>query len=241
VVCWSRRPIKAGDFLLEKNNTMTRIIITLFAAVSFCITACESKIDHQTYFLSYIDKLPDSGISTSDVLSDEQKQVMKKYNLQVYIPRGFKSVIDNQDKECFIFYNPDENNRGLLLAKCFDSNSDVGKQIANSTKYNSPIYGPDYNDLSEFKHFKICEKIISDSSVGPFFFGGAHYEMLGAETVMHQFFLPKSTKYEFGEFTILYDSKKYLFICLLCSNGCVETIDNEEGISDSRKFAFQFL
>jgi hypothetical protein len=32
---------------------------------------------------------------------------------------------------------------------------------------------------------------------------------------MHQEFLPKSKKYQFGEFTILIDEKKYLFICSL--------------------------
>ena len=190
------------------------------------------SIDTQTYFLSFIDKLPDSNILTSDSLTAEQNETIKKYNLGVYVPKNFKSVVDINDKEAFIFYNSQDSS--VLLAKCFPMTDSTFKQIEKSTKFNSPIYGPDYNDLSEFKHFKKCENIITDFLIGPFFFGGTLFVLLGADYVMHQEFLPKSKKYEFGEFTILFDEKKYLFICSL-HNGYSEDINDK-----ARWQAFRF-
>ncbi|MDW8211369.1 MAG: hypothetical protein RMJ44_09805, partial [Cytophagales bacterium] len=188
-------------------NTIWKIALLIVL-----LNSCGNKvsIDTQTYFLSYIDKLPDPNIPTSDSITAEQNEIIKKYRLGVYIPKNFKSVIDINDKEAFIFYNSLDSS--LLLAKCFTMTDTIYKQIEKSTKYDSPIYGSNYNDLSEFKHFKLCEKIITDSLIGPFLFGGTLFELLGAENVMHQEFLPKSKKYQFGEFTILFDHKKYLFI-----------------------------
>jgi hypothetical protein len=168
----------------------------------------------------------------SDSLTAEQYETIKKYKLGVYIPTNFKSVIDLNDKEAFIFYNLQDSS--LLLAKCFTMSDSIYKQIENSTKFDSPIYGPNYNDLSEFKHFKNCEDIITDSLIKPFLFGGTLFELLGADNVMHQAFLPKSKKYEFGEFTILFDEKKYLFICSL-HNGYSEDMNDK-----ARWQAFRF-
>ena len=192
----------------------------------------QQSVDKQTYFLDYITKLPDSNIIMSDSLTAEQYETIKKYKLGVYIPTNFKSVIDLNDKEAFIFYNSQDSS--LLLAKCFTMSDSIYKQIENSTKFDSPIYGPNYNDLSEFKHFKNCEDIITDSLIKPFFFGGTLFELLGADNVMHQAFLPKSKKYEFGEFTILFDEKKYLFICSL-HNGYSEDMNDK-----ARWQAFRF-
>ena len=148
--------------------------------------SCSNKeeIVIKTYFLNYIDKLPDSNILTSDLLTDEQNKIIKKYNLGVYIPKNFKSVVDREDKDAFIFYNSKDSS--LLLARCFDLNDTINKQIKSSNKINSPIYGPQYNDLSEFKHFKLCEKIITDSLIGPFNSGGTLFDLLGADNVIHK-------------------------------------------------------
>jgi len=191
----------------------------LFVLILFASCTEKESIDSNTYFLSYIDKIPDKNIKTSDSLTEIQKNIILKYNLGVYIPKNFKSIIETKDKESFIFYNSIDNS--LILAKCFNFNDTILKQIERSTKYDSPIYGPDYNDLSEFQHFKLCERIITDSLMGPFYFGGDRYDLLGAENIIHQYFLPKSKKYEFGEFSILYDNTKYLFIISL-HNGYVE-------------------
>ena len=169
--------------------------ITLVIVLFTCCCRNES-IDSQTYFLSFIDKLPDSNIATSDSLTLEQKEIIKKFNLGVYIPDDFKSVLDTKETDAFIFYNAKDSS--LLLAKCFAMTDSVLTQIENSTKHNSPIYGTDYNDLSEFQHYKKCERIITDSLIGPFFYGGTLYNLLGAEYVMHQDFLPKSKKYQFS-------------------------------------------
>lgn len=198
---------------------MKNILTIAFILLSLNSCVKKEQIDIQTYFLEYIDKIPDAKILTSDSLTSEQNETIKKYNLGVYIPKNFKSVIDLKDKESFIFYNSFDSS--LLLARCFDFNDSTNKQIENSTKYDSPVYGPDYNDLSEFKHFKRCEKQVTDSLIGPFFFGGTLFDLLGAENVMHQDFLPKSDKYQFGQFTILFDKNKYLFIISL-HNGFME-------------------
>ncbi|MCS7028758.1 MAG: hypothetical protein NZ519_08335 [Bacteroidia bacterium] len=202
-------------------NTIWKIALLIVL-----LNSCGNKvsIDTQTYFLSYIDKLPDPNIPTSDSITAEQNEIIKKYRLGVYIPKNFKSVIDINDKEAFIFYNSLDSS--LLLAKCFTMTDTIYKQIEKSTKYDSPIYGSNYNDLSEFKHFKLCEKIITDSLIGPFLFGGTLFELLGAENVMHQEFLPKSKKYQFGEFTILFDHKKYLFIISL-HNGYSDDLNDK--------------
>jgi hypothetical protein len=208
------------------------LIIILF-------NSCRNKeeINLQTYFLSYIDKLPNTNVILSDSLTKEQNEIIQNYKIGVSIPINFKSVIDVNDKEAFIFYNPQDSS--ILLAKCFSMSDSISKQIEKSTKFNSPIYGPDYNDLSEFKHFKNCEKIITDSLIGPFFFGGTLFELLGADNVMHQDFYPKSKKYKFGLFTILFDEKKYLFICSL-NNGYSEVFDNDTGATNLRWQAFRF-
>ena len=67
----------------------------------------------------------------------------------------------------------------------------------------------------------VVKKQITDSLIGPFFFGGTLFDLLGAENVMHQDFLPKSDKYQFGQFTMLFDKNKYLFIISL-HNGFME-------------------
>ena len=192
----------------------------------------QKSCDTEVHFLSYLNQLPDSNVITTDSLTTEQKQVIKKYRLGVYIPKDFRSIVDENDKEAFIFYN--SNDTSLILARCFPMQDSILRQIDWSTKYDSPIYGPDYNDLSEFKHFKRCEKMIADSLIGPFLFGGTFYRLLGADNVMHQEFWPKSKKYAFGEFTILYDRKKYLFICSF-HNGF-----SEDPNDDARWQAFQF-
>ena len=188
-----------------KNLWKITFLITL---LNSCVN--KDEIDLKTYYLSYIDKFPDSNILTSDSLTDEQNQIIKKYNLDVYIPNDFKSVVDREDKDAFIFYNSKDSS--LLLARCFDLNDTINKQIKSSNKINSQIYGRQYNDLSEFKHFKLFEKIITDSLIGPFKAGGTLFDLLGADNVIHKEFLPKSKKYKFGEFTILFDKNKYLFI-----------------------------
>jgi hypothetical protein len=206
------------------------IIVFLLVLINSC--GNKESIDPQTYFLSYIDKLPGANILTSDSLTADQNETIKKYKLKVFIPSNFKSVVDPNDKEAFIFYNSLDSS--ILLAKCFDMTDSIFAQIQNSTKYNSPIYGPDYNDLSEFKHFKKCEKMVTDSLIGPFLFGGFFYDFLGAEYSMHQEFWPKSKKYKIGEFIILFDEKKYLFICSL-HNGYSEDMNEK-----SRWLAFSF-
>ena len=192
---------------------MTNILKYLVVLILFASCTEKESIDTNTYFLSYIDKIPDTNLKTSDSLTEIQKKIILKHNLGVYIPKNFKSIIETKDKDAFIFYNTLDSS--LMLAKCFDFNDTILKQIERSTKYDSPIYGPDYNDLSEFQHFKLCERIITDSLIGPFYFGGTLYDLLGAENIMHQNFLPKSKKYQFGEFSILYDKDKYLFIISL--------------------------
>ena len=201
-----------------RNIIKTILIITI-------VSSCSKKthIDPRTYFLGYIDMLPGKNIQMTDTLTFEQIEIKKKYNLGISLPKNFKSVIDNNDKECFIFYNPVDTS--MLLARCFDFNDSIGNQIERSTKYNNPAYGADYNDLSEFFHFKSCERILTDSLIGPFLFGGTLYDLLGAETVMHQDFIPKAQKYEFGEFKILIDDKKYLFVCSL-HNGYSEDMND---------------
>ncbi len=210
-------------------KTLAKILI-LFLFTSSCQE--KEKIDPQTYFLSFADKLPDSYTLTSDSLTSAQKEVIKKYQLDVFIPHDFKSIVDQNDPEAFIFFNPIDNS--LLLAKCFPMNDSTLIQIENSTKYDSPIYGSNYNDLSEFKHFKKCEPMITDSLIGPFLFGGTLFDFLGANNVMHQEFLPRSKKYEFGEFTILFDEDKYLFVTSL-NNGYSEDLNEK-----SRWQAFRF-
>jgi hypothetical protein len=84
----------------------------------------------------------------------------------------------------------------------------------------------EYNDLSEFKHFKSCENIVTIDEIGPLLFGGTLYDLLGAETVMHQTFTQKSKKYAFGEFIILLDGEKYL-LTLSHHNGNQESYSNE--------------
>ena len=202
-----------------KNLWKITFLITL---LNSCVN--KDEIDLKTYYLSYIDKFPDSNILTSDSLTDEQNQIIKKYNLDVYIPNDFKSVVDREDKDAFIFYNSKDSS--LLLARCFDLNDTINKQIKSSNKINSPIYGRQYNDLSEFKHFKLFEKIITDSLIGPFKAGGTLFDLLGADNVIHKEFLPKSKKYKFGEFTILFDKNKYLFISSL-HNGYSEDLDEK--------------
>jgi hypothetical protein len=191
----------------------TANLLQIYKRIANLQISAEYSINTNTYFLSYIDKIPDTNFKTSSSLTEIQKKVIQKHNLGVYIPKNFKSIIETKDKEPFIFYNSIDSS--LMLAKCFDFNDTILKQIERSTKYDSPIYGPDYNDLSEFQHFKLCEKIITDSLIGPFYFGGTLYDLLGAENIMHHFFLPKSKKYQFGEFSILYDKAKYLFIVSL--------------------------
>jgi hypothetical protein len=210
-------------------KTLAKILI-LFLFTSSCQE--KEKIDPQTYFLSFADKLPDSNSLISDSLTSAQKEVMKKYQLDVFIPHDFKSIVDQNDPEAFIFINSTD--KSLILAKCFPMNDSTILQIEKSTKFNSPIFGPDYNDLSEFKHFKRCEPMLTDSLIGPFFFGGSLFEFLGTEYVMHQEFLPKSKKYKFGEFIILFDEDKYLFISSL-HNGYSEDLNVK-----SRSQAFRF-
>ena len=211
---------------MKKNLKIAFLLLVLASCKN------EVSIDSRTYFLSYIDLLPSSSISTSDSLTTKQRETITKFNLGVYIPKNFKSIFDINDPEAFIFYN--DTDSSLLLAKCFPMADSILKQIEKSTKFNSPIYGPDYNDLSEFRHLKFCEKFITDSLIGPVFFGGTMFELLGADNVMHQVFLPKSKKYQFGEFTILFDEKKYLFICSL-HNGYGEDLNDR-----ARWQAFRF-
>ena len=211
---------------------MTNILKYLVLLILLASCTEKESIDTNTYFLSYIDMIPDTNLKTSDSLTETQKKIILKHNLGVYIPKNFKSIIETKDKEAFIFYNTLDSS--LMLAKCFDFNDSILKQIERSTKYDSPIYGPDYNDLSEFQHFKLCEIIITDSLIGPFYFGGTLYDLLGAENIMHQNFLPKSKKYQFGEFSILYDKDKYLFIISL-NNGYREDLND-----NARWQAFRF-
>ncbi len=209
-------------------------ILCKFLILFLFTSSCQEKekIDPETYFLSSVDKLFDPNTLISDSLTSAQKEVIKKYKLDVFIPHDFKSVVDQNDPEAFIFINATD--QSLLLAKCFPMNDSTIIQIEKSTKFNSPIFGPNYNDLSEFNHFKRCEPMITDSLIGPFFFGGTLFELLGAENVMHQEFLPRSKKYEFGEFTILFDEDKYLFITSL-NNGYSEDLNEK-----SRWQAFRF-
>ena len=83
--------------------TNTFKILVLLVSLTSCVQ--KEMVDTKTYFLSYINKLPDNSIKTSDSLTENQKKLMLKYNLGVYIPKDFKSIIDNEDQEAFIFYN----------------------------------------------------------------------------------------------------------------------------------------
>lgn len=197
-------------------NTALMLLVCASCKVS-------EPVDLQSYFLSFVDAVPSPNMVTSDTLTPEQLQVITEYNLGVYIPKNFKSIVDPNDPEAFIFFN--ESDKSLLLAKCFPMSSAITEQIEKSTKYDSPVYGPDYNDLSEFVHFKNCEKLISKDDIGPFFFGGNMFVLLGAEYVMHQEFEPRSEHYEIGQFTILFDQNKYLFICSL-HNGYSEDMND---------------
>lgn len=197
-----------------------------------------NKSNLDTYFLERIDQYPFSNELKIDSLTQEQNNVIISNNLSIYIPNGFLSLKDEHDKEAFIFI--DQSQASLIMAKCFPYNDSIDNQIARSTKYNSPIYGEDYNDLSEFIHFKKCERIITDSIIGPFYFGGDLYDLLGAKAALHQEFCPKSKKFKFGEFTILLDKSKFLFICWL-HNGYIEEFDNDSGASKMRWQAFKFL
>jgi len=116
------------------------------------------------------------------------------------------------------------------MAKCFYMTDTIWKQIQNSTKHDSPIYGPDYNDLSECKHYQKCEKMVSDTAIGPFLFGGAFYDFLGTDYTMHQGFQPKSQLYEHREFKILMDEEKYVSVCWL-HNGYLEAGPENDDIN----------
>ena len=224
--------LSSQTFSFNKKTIMKNILKYLVVLI-LCASCTEKEsIDTNTYFLSYIDKILDTNLKTSDSLTETQKKIILKHNLGVYIPTNFKSIIETKDKEAFIFYNTQDSS--LMLAKCFDFNDTIVKQIERSIKYDSPIYGPDYNDLSEFEHFKLCERIITDSLIGPFYIGGTLYDLLGAENIMHQNFLPKSKKYQFGEFSILYDKDKYLFVISL-HNGYREDLNDK-----ARWQAFRF-
>jgi len=211
---------------------MTRNLTIIL--VSIILSSCNpaKNIDLESEVLNQISQYPFTENSKTDSLTASQQQVIQKFNLNVYIPSGFKSLSNENDQEAFVFFNPSDSS--LILAKCFVMNDTVKNQIQRSEKYDSPIYGADYNDLSEFKHFKKWERVVSDTIIGPFYFGGSMYDLLNADVVMHQNFNPKLKQYSFGEFTILKDDQKYLFICTL-SNGFREDMTDYP-----RFFAFSF-
>jgi hypothetical protein len=154
------------------------------------------------------------------------------------LPCRFNSLA-NVIEQVVIFYNSNDNS--LLLARCFENHDSTLRQIEASLKYNF-IEEFEYNDLSKFKHFKSCENIVTNDEIGPLLFGGTLYNLLGAETVMHQTFTPKNKKYEFGEFIILLDDEKYL-LTLSLHNGYQESFSNELDKKDTgigRWQAFRF-
>lgn len=198
-----------------------------FIIALLILVACKPNEipDLETYFIEKIYKFPFETDKFSDSLSTKQVQFTKLHHINVSIPRGFQNCIDETDPEALILVN--KSDTSMLVAKWFELDQDKVDQIEKSVKYNSPVYGNDYNDLSEFQHFKKCEKILTDSLIGPFYFGGSLYELLGGYNVMHQYFLPKSNFYEFGEITFLFKDNGYLITCML-HNGFVEDL-NEPG------------
>jgi hypothetical protein len=210
-------------------NRLLQLLLLFSVAVS-----CNKKadVDEQTYFLSTVNKYPFESGTKADTLSAEHKRVIEKYKLKVYIPKEFRSVVDVSDKEAFIFVN--EQDSSMLLAKCFELNDSILIQVSRSEKYNHPKYGSDYNDLSEFSHFKSCEKLVAKENIGPFYFGGTMYELLGGKEVMHQEFIPKDNRFQYGEFTILYGNNVYVFICSL-HNGFADYLHEKP-----RRFSIAF-
>lgn len=194
------------------------------ASILTLTTSCINRdsVDIKTNFLKYIDKIQEPNIQFNDSFTVEQKDAIYRNKLGVYVPTNFKSIVDINDREAFIFYNPIDTS--LLLARCFNMTDSIYKQIQNSAKFDSPIYGPDYNDLSEFEHFKSCERIITNTPIGPLLFGGSFYNLLGADYVMHQNFTPKSKRYKFGEIKLMFDRKKYLIVVSL-HNGYFEDLN----------------
>ena len=191
------------------------------------LVACKSNetSDLDAYFIETIYKFPFDDAKFSDSLTSKQVQFTKLHHINVSIPRGFKFLIDETDPEAIILVN--KSDTSMLVAKWFQLDQGKVDQIEKSVKYNSPVYGDDYNDLSEFQHFKKCERVLTDSLIGPFYFGGSLYELLGGDNVMHQYFLPKSNLYEFGELTFLFKDNGYLITCML-HNGFMEDL-NEPG------------
>lgn len=190
------------------------------------LVSCKEKpkIDLETSFLTYSNKTIDSSLRFSDKLTEAQKRTADEFKISVQVPKDFKVLKNIEDTACFVFY--DSLQKSIIMAKCFTMTDSIWSQMQKSTKYDSPIYGSDYNDLSEFKHYKKCEKMVSDSAIGPFLFGGAFYDLLGADYVMHQWFQPNTKLYEHGEFQILIDKEKYMFVCWM-HNGYSESYSNE--------------
>jgi len=214
-------------------------VVVLLAAFTIVNCTQRNNVDTHTYFLGYIESLPSQNSILSDTLTTAQQEVISKYHLGIEIPANFQSVVSTDDPEAFIFYNSNDNS--LLLARCFENHDSTLRQIEASLKYNF-IEDFEYNDLSEFKHFKSCENIVTIDEIGPLLFGGTLYDLLGAETVKHKEFTPKNKKYAFGEFIILMDDEKYL-LTLSLHNGYQESFSNELDKEDTgigRWQAFRF-
>ncbi|MBC5772766.1 hypothetical protein H8S95_01715 [Pontibacter sp. KCTC 32443] len=204
---------------------MKKYCIYLFVILIHFSCSENKAINKTTYFLSVADQFPFNQSSMVDSLTKEQLEMIDRNNLNVYIPNGYKSIVDEDDREALIFMN--EADSSLILSKAFEMNDSVRYEILSSEKYNHPVYGSDYNDLSEFKHFKSSEAIIAKGNVGPFLFGGTLYDLLGASETMHQEFMPKNNFFGYGEFVILLTRKSYVFICYLRkSKDNVEDLNN---------------
>jgi hypothetical protein len=186
----------------------------------------KAEINKETYFLTSIEDFPFKDYKKVDTLTIEQKSIIKKYNLQVYIPDGFKSVVSELDKETFIFVN--EKDTSIIISKAFDYTDSIENEMYRSQKVNVSNVKETQNDLSEFKHFKSMEKIIAADSIGPFLFGGFPYDYLGASNTMHQEFKPRDKRFEFGELIILTADNVYVIICQLRkSSGLSEDLNKK--------------
>ena len=217
---------------MKKSKNFLLVMLMLSACV-----ACNGKkeeINKETYFLSVISNFPFSDYPKTDTLTIEQKGMLQRNHLAAYVPNGFQSVVDENDREALIFIN--ENDSSVLLAKAFTLTYEIVSEKDNSRKYDNPDFGADgYNDLSGFKHYKALEKLITDEEIGPFLYGGSMYDILNANEAMHQDFLPKDKRFEFGVLKLLFRSNSYVVICML-HNGYSDDLDNKP-----RNLAVSFL
>ena len=181
-----------------------------------------NQIDSETYFLELNNQFPSKNLLLVDSFSETQRKIIKEKKLKIYIPKGYKSYADQNDKESFILYNNDDSI--LIVAKSFKLSDSIYFQIRKSEKIQ---LNPDdnFNDLSEFNHFKKCERTITNDTIGAMLFGGTFFDILGADYSLHQTFNPKNQLFKHGEIVVLLKDTTYLIIARF-DNGFSEDLND---------------